>query len=175
MELDEKYPDPGPRPGPDPGPCTGPGACAGGPRSPIVIKYPNEKLLEVMIEEEETIRTSQEYKDRCTAVKDVVNGWLDVTAEIQREIVRKHGFTDKISCDVAVNHLRRASQLYPDNLKFKTVPLYVRNNKAHQGSLKEGDPVPDVGLHSLDGKEHRLHDLLPGDGLPTLLFASSAT
>lgn len=145
-------------------------------RRPLQIKYPNEKMLELMVEEEEKIRTSQWYEDKCTEVKDIPNGWLDVTEQVQRDVVMRHGFTDQISCDVAVNMLRRASILFPDNEKFKTVPLYVRNNKANAGTLVVGDTIPDIEIHDLDGKSLRLHDLVTSaPGKPNILFASSAT
>lgn len=130
---------------------------------PIFLKLPNEKLLEKMIEEEEDVRTSKDYQDKCTAVKHIPNGWLDVTAQLQIEIVKRNGFDDQMSCDVACNMLRRAHLLYPDNEKFKKLPLYVRNNKAKQGTLKVKDNMPNISLNDLDGSSHDLFDLVSPD------------
>lgn len=137
----------------------------------ITIKVPNEELLEQMIEEEESIRTSQWYQTRCTEVRDIVNGWLDVTEQMQVDLVKRHGFTDQISCDVTCNMLRRAHILYPDNPKFRA-PLYVRNNKANSGTLQVGDTIPNISIHDLDGSPITLHQLIEQ---PTILLMTSAT
>ena len=139
----------------------------------ITLRYPNEELLEKMIEEEERQRLSIEYQNKCTMVKNIPNGWLKVTEELQRDIVRKYGFTDKISADVTCNMMRRAHILYPKNEKFKTIPLYVRNNKANKGQFKTSDTVPNIDLADLNGKMHKLHDLL-GEK-PSVILALSGT
>lgn len=110
----------------------------------LILKIPNEQLLELMIAEEEKIRTSKYYQDKCTAVKNIPNGWLKVTEEVQNDIAKKYGFTDKMSCDIACNMARRAHILYPNNQKFQKVPLQVRNNKAMLGNLILGDIPPNT-------------------------------
>src|ERR1700744_1826785 len=107
----------------------------------FTIKIPDEECLERLVEEEEIIRTSKEYQDACTDVKDIPNGWLQVTEQMQKNLVKKYGFDDTISCDVACNYLRRAQYLYPNNPKFK-MPLYVKNNKANNGTLEINNIVP---------------------------------
>ncbi|AYV84767.1 MAG: hypothetical protein Hyperionvirus38_5 [Hyperionvirus sp.] len=136
------------------------------------LKIPNEKLLEKMVLEEETIRTSKAYEDKCTAVKHIPNGWLEVTASIQKDIVIKNGFTDSMSCDVACNMLRTAHILYPKNEIFTKVPLYVRNNKANIGTLTVGDIAPEISLHDLDGKAIQLHTLL---AKKTIIISATGT
>lgn len=138
------------------------------------IKIPTEKCLEQMIIREEEIRMSKEYQDECSKVKDVVNGWLDVTAKMQSELVKEFGFTDEVSSDIAVNMLRRARYLYPDNNIFKTVPVYVRENKANEGKLKENDECPNIQLFTNCKQQIKLHDLLENDTL-NVIFASSHT
>src|SRR5579863_3817132 len=103
-----------------------------------MIRYPTKQDLISMVLEEEQIRTSKEYQDKCSAVKDVPNGWLQVTADVQKQIVNKHGFIDEVDEIIALNHLRRARFIYPEEPIFFT-PVYVRNNKANKGTLKIGD------------------------------------
>lgn len=138
------------------------------------IKIPTEKQLEILVTKEEEIRMSKEYQDECTRVKDIVNGWQDVTDQMQKKLVRDHGFDDEISCEVACNRLRRAQYLYPNNKTFKTVPVYVRENKATIGNLKVDSDVPNVNLVNMDGKETKLHDLLDNNKI-NVIFGSSQT
>lgn len=140
----------------------------------IKYKIPSEEQLENMIEEEEKIRLSKEYIDACTEVKNIPNGWLKVTSKMQEDLVKRYGFDDQISCDVACNYLRRASYIYPDNPNFKKV-LYVKNNKASEGKLRVGDYAPNAHLFTLDKDETNLHNLLNMNDKTNIIFGSSAT
>ncbi|CAG8612750.1 22897_t:CDS:2 [Dentiscutata erythropus] len=71
--------------------------------------------------------------------------WMDVTDQMQHELVREFGYSDE-----AVQLLRRAPQLYPDDPEFCTTQVYVRNNIANIGNLTEGMPAPDCPLVPLD-------------------------
>lgn len=140
---------------------------------PLSIKVPTKETLLKMLVEEEKIRLSKEYQDECTKVKDIPNGWLDVTSKMQYDLVKKFGFDDEMSCDIACNRLRRAQYLYPDDDRFKTTSLYIRNNKARQGEYKVGDEVPDMVLHNLKNEEIKLHELFKNDKLNIILAAST--
>lgn len=136
------------------------------------ILIPSEKCLEDMVLEEEKIRMSQEYRNRCDIRKDIINGWLDVTAEIQNEIVCRYGFIDNISRGIAVNMLRRARYIYPNNEIFHKVPVYVRENKAKEGIYREGDAITDVSLHTINNDYVNLTQLINNNKL-NLIIASS--
>lgn len=138
----------------------------------IILKVPNEQLLEKMIEEEEQIRTSKYYQDKCTEVKNIPNGWLTVTEDIQKNIVKKYGFTDQMSCDVACNMARRAHILFPNNKKFRD-RVQTRNNKAIQGCLEVGNIVPNVSLYDLNNDSTSLHEIT--GNTTTIIFAGSQT
>ena len=125
-----------------------------------IIKIPNEKELEQMIYKEEEIRNSEDYRQKCTNVKDEVNGWLRVTKEMQQQLVKDFGFNTDIECDIACNYMRRAHILYPNNEIFRTVPLQVRNNKAKQGNLLINDQVKDMLLYDLNNNQINLHNIL---------------
>lgn len=143
---------------------------------PIQIKIPTKETLLKLIKEEERRRFSKEYQDDCTAVKDVPNGWLEVTQQMQEKLVRDFGFDDDISCDIACNRLRRAPYIYPNDEEFKTIPVYVRENKANKGKLNVGDELPNVQVCDMDGNTFMLHDIVGTDEKKVnLLIASSAT
>ena len=142
----------------------------------IIIKTPNERMLEKLIIEEADARCSQLYRDQCTAVKDIPNGWLSVTDQFQQKIAKNNGFDDEMSCHITCNMMRRAHLLYPDNIIFKTVPIQVKNNKANQGILKIGDivsqEIKEIQLFDPMGTRRMLSDLLTP---VTIIFAGSQT
>ena len=111
------------------------------------IKVPSKELLIQMLLEEETIRFSSEYITECNKVASEPNGWLRISGEKQYEIAKKFGFTSEIEADIAVNHMRRAQYLYPEEPLFKTIPVYVRNNLAQQTKYKIQDKVPNLTIY----------------------------
>jgi hypothetical protein len=141
------------------------------------LKLPNEKMLELMIIEEERRRMSIEYQTDCTRVKDIPNGWLDVTAQMQKDVVASFGITDKMSSDITCNMMRRAHIIYPENEIFRTVPLQVRNNKATLGNLKVNDQIDDILdtiVYDLNNNEINFMNLFDLNK-PNVIFFSSAT
>lgn len=136
------------------------------------IKIPTEKCLELMVQEEERIRMSKEYQEQCTKVKDIVNGWLDVSANVQKEVAKKFGFIDEVSNNIAINMLRRARYLYPDNEIFKNVPVYVRENKANQGKFNIGDQIENINLFDIQENQINFESILQPNKLNLVLVSS---
>ncbi len=128
------------------------------------IKIPTKEQLIQMVKKEEEIRWSSWYQDMCDQVKDEVNGWLRVSAQVQYQIAHDFGFDTEIEADIAVNHLRRARYIFPDEPLFKTVPVYVRNNLASQIKYTNGNTVPNVSISRLNSSEStdpiKLYDIL---------------
>ncbi|CAB5395627.1 unnamed protein product [Rhizophagus irregularis] len=108
--------------------------------SPI-LPTKKEDLL-TLLREEEKRRFSPKIQKRYYEVgSDPTFGkdWMDVT--VQHELVREFGYSDE-----AVQLLRRAPQLYPDDPEFNKTQVYVRNNIANIGNLTEGMMAPDCSL-----------------------------
>lgn len=143
----------------------------------LTFKIPNEKMLEDMIIEEEKRRMSEEYRNECTSVKNIINGWLAVTEKMQKDIVKSFGFQTEMECDIACNMMRRAHILYPENEIFRTVPLQVRNNKAKKGDLVLGSNVPNFPIFTLDKKICSIESLIDNDkyNKPSVIIMSSGT
>ncbi|CAG8623354.1 15844_t:CDS:2, partial [Cetraspora pellucida] len=114
--------------------------------SPI-LPDTKEKLLELLREEERRRFSPEIQKKYYDVGTDPTCGkdWMDVTDQMQHELVREFGYSDE-----AVELLRRAPQLYPDDPEFRTTQVYVRNNIANIGNLIEGMPTPDCPLVPLD-------------------------
>ena len=142
------------------------------------IKIPSKELLIQMLLEEERIRflDNKEYIAECDKVAYEPNGWLRVSEKKQYDIVKKFGFYSEIESDIAVNHMRRAQYLYPDDEVFKTIPVYVRNNLAQQTKYRESDTVPNLTIHqsNTDFTQIKLYDTFDKKKI-NILIASSHT
>jgi hypothetical protein len=136
------------------------------------MKLPTEKLLEILVDEEEKVRNSEYYRNLCNDVKDIPNGWLTVTSKIQNDIVSKY-FDNPIECEIACNKLRRAQYEFPDNEKFKR-PLYVRNNKASVGKFKINDELEDVVIYDMEKTAINMSSIICEDKF-NLIFSGSET
>tara|TARA_B100001093_G_scaffold480410_1_gene510254 strand:- start:346 stop:858 length:513 start_codon:yes stop_codon:yes gene_type:complete len=132
-----------------------------------------EMLLE-MLQLEEKVRMSNSYINECTRIKDEINGWLRLSGEIQSKVVDKFGYNNPMTNYIAVNSMRRAHIMYPDDSRFSEVSVYVRNNIATKGTFKIGDSIKDVQLVTLDKKLITLDSLLKNDKY-NILIASSET
>ncbi len=133
---------------------------------------PKEKLL-LMLQREEEIRMSQWYIDECTKVKDEINGWLRISSEVQQRVANEFGYEDALANILAINLIRMASSIYPDDKRFQTTSVYVRENKAQRGKNKPGDIIPNMTIHNLDGSINNLYDLIKPNY--NLVIASSHT
>ena len=140
----------------------------------IIFKIPTKEQLILMLLEEEKIRFSQEYISECNDVALEPNGWLRVSAEKQYKVARQFGFISEIEADIAVNHMRRARYLYPEEKLFQTIPVYVRNNLAEQCKYKVGDTIPNLMIHQLNTQLVNLYDTFDSNKI-NILIASSHT
>ncbi len=99
-----------------------------------------EQDLEKLATEEDNMRKSQWYIDQCTQIKNIPNGWIQLTEQIQFDIVSK--YYDLAFVDFIVYYLRGAHHIFPENEIFKN-RIQVKYNRANIGKLKNGDKVPE--------------------------------
>ena len=137
------------------------------------IKIPTEKDLELLIIEEEKIRSSEEYRNECTKVKDISNGWLEITKNIQEKLISDNGY-DGVSFHIVLNMLRTAQYLYPNNKIFKEVPVYVRENKANQGKYNIDDIMKHIDVYTINESKISTSEILSNEKL-NIIFAGSHT
>ncbi|CAG8761694.1 8275_t:CDS:2 [Gigaspora margarita] len=151
-----------------------------------ILPDTKEKLLPLLREEERRRFSPEMQKIYYDVGNDPTYGkdWMDVTDQMQLELVREFGYSDE-----AVQLLRRAPQLYPDDPEFRTTQVYVRNNIANLGNLTEGMPAPDCPLIPLepsifttiiDNNNSNLSTLVPlrslcKPGRPLVLLGGSYT
>lgn len=93
---------------------------------------------------------------------------------VQIPIVKGFGY-DNVPRTVMI--LQTAAQRWPHDDDFKTIPFWVRANRARNGDLEEGSLVPVMKVHPLgeDGTIGSLELLHDSDGLPDILVAGSIT
>ena len=98
-----------------------------------------------------------------------------MTDALQRRVLADAGVPERRMA-AALFALRAASQLFPHDAELAAIPLYVRHNHATAGTLRSGDQLPELPLHTLQptGATTSLRASCAGP-LPTLLVAGSWT
>lgn len=121
-----------------------------------------------MLIRENELRLSEEYQKRYfEAEKSSSSSWLDVTDELQRQVIREFNLDEEMND--ALLCLRCATQIYPD---LKSIPLYVQYNRARDGDLQIGDVAPNIPVVELDGKESQLFNGLDPSSSTVLISGS---
>jgi hypothetical protein len=143
------------------------------PNKNLDYLIPKQTLYKMLVREE-TLRFSKEYLEDCDRIGGLF-GYLRATANLQENVVKSFGFKGEM-LPIALNILRRASTIYPNEKKFTETQVYCRNNKkAKACKFRAGDKGNlDIKLHDLDGKGTSLKDLIHPKK-KNILIASSAT
>lgn len=143
----------------------------------IEYEFPpsKDKLLR-MLKREEEIRLSDEYINLCSLVSNEIDGWLKVTESIQKMVCYEFGYTNTLDNLLAINYLRSAQYIYPEDPKINMTSLYIRNNKSQDLNLtmKIGDKVPNINIIDLYNNENSLYKLINNNKY-NLIIGSSAT
>ena len=73
---------------------------------------------------------------------------------VQKPIVHAYGYDSPEQEHKALMYLRTASQIWPEDPDFRTIPFWVRANRARDASFSIGDVAPQVTIYPLreDGK-----------------------
>ena len=112
-----------------------------------------ERELEYLAQEEDKIRTSQWYADECTKVKDITNGWMDVTNGVQNKVIvdflkKSNKIVDENMINFVKYYLRKAPSMYPNNTIFQNL-VHVKYNRARLGNLNINDIAPNCIMNKL--------------------------
>lgn len=123
-----------------------------------LIKISNDKAviyitkndIKNMLRKENELRLSAEYQQKFREAEESgTYDWMNIVEKLQYNLVKEYGFIDW-QTDVVLNILRRAQYLFPNDQDFKTIPLYVKYNRAGDSKLNEGDTVPDIKIYDSD-------------------------
>ena len=124
--------------------------------------------------EEEARLSEATQRAYAAAEARLDTSWLEVTDALQRRVLTRVGVPPE-RMTAALFALRAATQLFPDDLELRSIPLQVRHNRAAQGCLREGNALVDVPLHSLQHGAPSTSVSQACTDLPTLLVAGSFT
>lgn len=93
---------------------------------------------------------------------------------VQLPIVRAFGFDTPQQERIALMYLRSAAVIWPEDSDFRTIPYWIRANRARDASFKVGDLAPPVEVHPLnrDGSYGRKVPLIHPGKLQILLAGS---
>lgn len=117
----------------------------------------DEEVLVQLLQREAAMRVSPQTQKAMEEAEDSEHvDWMVVIGDLQRRIVEEHN-TSSPENVVSLLDLRLAAQRHPE------IAFWVKYNRARQGTLKSGDPAPDVPL------------VAAVDGAPTTLLASAST
>jgi len=124
---------------------------------------------------EEQMRFSSTYQEKCNSVEKIPNGWLFESGKIQEQVAFRFGYTDILTNNDAVNYIRRAQNLYPEEIKFKQIPVYIRENRAVSGNFNIGEKMKlDLNIYNLKLENKKTNDLLV-PSKHNIIIASSNT
>lgn len=135
-----------------------------------------KEFLKNMLRRENELRLSDEtQKKYMEAEKKSEADWINVTLELQRQVVREFGIRN---IDRGVHAIQSAYSRYgATDSDFFEIPLYVRYNRARQGDLKEGEPAVNISkLFHVDDitKTSNLFDFAK-PAVPLVVLAGSYT
>jgi hypothetical protein len=97
----------------------------------------------------------------------------EVTNQLQLRAVREAGLPDE-----AVEIIRSAQYLYPEDEDMKTIPHYVKYNRSKPGELAVGSPAPSCSVVELNGQKTHLgvfFERSEQHGRPLVLIGGSFT
>lgn len=135
------------------------------------LKLDKNKIL-LMLQREEQIRFSKDYINKCSKVAHIPNAWLEITDKMQKDLVKEFGYIDKLSNTLAVNVLRKAIYIYPNDHEIKNSVVHFRENIAKQGTYNVGDLVKDINLHTINFHKTNLFSLLNQNKTNIMLVGS---
>lgn len=139
-----------------------------------ILKFLNldrNKVL-LILKREEQIRFSDSYIDKCSKVANIPNAWLDITDKMQKELVKEFGYVDNLSNTLAVNVIRKATEIFPNDSEIKSSVVHFRENIAQKGSYRVGDLVKDVNLHTINLNNTNLFSILDSKKVNIMLVGS---
>jgi hypothetical protein len=112
-------------------------------------KPPLETMIK-MLHREEELRLSDPIQKRFA---DPSVDTIHVAADVQLQVVREFGFNDDM-----VDMIRAAPALYPTCPEVRRIPHYQKFNRAREGHLISGSPVPNCPISLLNGTTTTLFD-----------------
>lgn len=129
-----------------------------------------------MLRRDDQLRLSGPVQNRYRQCGEDVNGRIRVTEDVQRQVVREHGFARNVREGLEL--LRSAKALWPNDTEIRDAAHYLRHNIIAWCPLRLGDQVPAValcGLRTGGGDSRVCLGELCASAEPIVIMASSYT
>jgi len=94
--------------------------------------------------------------------------------ECQEKVANEFGYKTNEAMNYALQMLRSARALFPDDVEINNATFYLKYNRAHRGELKVGDMYKDVSLMTCGEEEKRLSEIINNKN-PTVIISGSVT
>jgi len=129
-----------------------------------------------MLRKENQIRLSADFQALLASIEDRKDiDWLDMVEEMQRNLVQEFGFSgSEENINTGLSFLRSAVSLFPEDEEVRTIPLYVKYNRARNCDVKVGSLAPNVPLCTMSEVPLSLHALVQ-PGRPLVVVGGSFT
>jgi len=142
-----------------------------------MLKRENEvRFSKEMLESFE--KESLDYEENSCANdanSSTMNAFVPRTIEqFQRKVVQEFGYKSDTECSYAIQMLRSARSLYPNDLEIKNTASYLKYNRCQRGEIGVGDMYKDVPLANCNQQEIKLSAILNREK-PTLVISGSIT
>jgi len=94
--------------------------------------------------------------------------------ECQEKLVKEFGYRTNEQMNYALQMLRSARALFPDDIEIKNATYYLKFNRAHRGELKVGDIYKDISLMTCGKEEKKLSEII-NEKKATVIIGGSVT
>jgi len=99
---------------------------------------------------------------------------LSTIVQCQEKVAQEFGYKTSDEISYAVQILRSARALYPNDIEIQNAAFYLKYNRAHRGELKVNDSYKDVPLMTCAQEETKLSAILNSEK-PTVVISGSVT
>ena len=80
-----------------------------------------------------------------------IEDWMPLIEPcVQKPIVHAFGYSTPEQERIALNYLRSAYQIWPGDPDFRTIPFWIRANRARDAKFSVGDTAPMVSVYQLN-------------------------
>jgi len=143
-----------------------------------MLKRENEmRLSKEMLEALEMETHAYEEQEKRCQKKNTSDNQAHIPwsiAQCQEKLVKEFGYKTSAEISYALQTLRSARALYPNDTEIQNAAFYLKYNRAHRGELKVGDAYKDVPLMTCGQEEKNLSEIINSEKA-TVIISGSVT
>jgi hypothetical protein len=119
---------------------------------PPMAECPSKEQMKWMLQRENELRLSSEIQEKLEwAVEGISQESVNAILEaVQKQVVSEAGYSQSEE-QHGIQLLRSAQAIFPEDKEIHDIPMYVKYNRAAQGSVCVGDEIPSTQVASISG------------------------